>query len=223
MKKFPSILLICISLLFILSGCRMSKYSKGGDLDMSDAEYEELMPFSPDFEKALYKADLSVNGREFAGLMMIKAFEDDSYKLAFFSELGLSFFDFELRSMGEKNQMNLYVRNIYSPLDKNFLLNKFEKYFSMLLGPGPAGTVQKTFLVNDDVGVMIMMKSYKGKDGYISTNLIEPYKKLVNKGGLWNKEKISIAISKNSKSTSPESIIIEQPGFRLKFKLSLIE
>ncbi len=223
MKRFPSIFLICISLLFILSGCRMSKYSKGADLDMSKGEYEELMPFSHDFEKALYKADLSVNGHEFAGLLMIKAFEDNSYKLAFFSELGLNFFDFELRPVGTKNHLNLYVRNIYSPLDKNFLLNKFEKYFSMLLGPGPAGSVQKTFLADDDIGIMVMMKSYKGKDGYISTNLIEPYKKIVNKGGLWNKEKINITISKNSNATSPEGIIIEQPGFRLKFMLTLID
>ena len=68
---------------------------------------------------------------------MIKAFEDDSYKLSFFSELGLNFFDFELRPMGGKNQLNLYVRNIYSPLDKKFLLNKFEKYFSMGMSKVP--------------------------------------------------------------------------------------
>ena len=223
MKRSPTIFLIFLSLLFLSSGCHTPKYSKGGDLNMSKPEYQDLMPFPPGFEKALYKAELSVNGHDFAGLMMIKAFEDRSYRLAFFSELGLNFFDFELRPVGGLNHMNLYVRNIYSPLDKNFLLNRFEKYFSMLMGPGPSQGIQKTFLLDDAIGVMVMMRSYKGKDGYISTNLIEPYKKVINKGGLWSRERISIMINKSNKASCPEYIIIEQPGFRLQFKLTLIE
>ncbi len=84
MKISRSIFLIYLSLLLTLSGCYMSQFSKSGKLDMSDPEYEELMPFPSGFDKALYKAQLEVNGREFSGLMMIKAFEDGSYKLSLF-------------------------------------------------------------------------------------------------------------------------------------------
>lgn len=190
---------------------------------MTDPSYAELMPFSADFEKALYKAQLEVNGHEFSGLMMIKASEGSNYKVSFFSEVGLNFFDFELRDMGEQNKLNLYVKNIYPPLDKDILLNKFEKYFSMLLAPGPSGDIRKTYLAQEGIGIMILMKSYKGKDGYISTNLFEPYKEIVNVGGLFKKEKISIACSYNAGADSPESIFIEQPGFRLIFKLTRVE
>ena len=201
----------------------MSQYGKSGRLDMSDPAYDDLMPFTPGFDKVLYKADLEVNGREFAGLMMIKSAGARDYKVSFFSELGLNYFDFELRHIEGKNHINLYVQHIYSPLDKDFLLNKFEKYFSMLLGSGPAGETQKTYLNEEGIGIMIMMKSYKGKDGYISTNLVEPYKEIVNVGGPWNKEKIRITISPERKNGSPENILIEQPGFRLRFNLDRVE
>jgi len=155
MKIFRSIFLICISALLLFpAGCYMSQYSHSGKVNMSGPEYDDLMPFPSGFSKALYKARLEVNGREFSGLMMIKSFEDNSYKVAFFSELGLNFFDFELRPVEKQNHLNLYINNIYAPLDKTFLLNKFEKYFSMLLGPGPGDDIRKTYLAKEDVGVV---------------------------------------------------------------------
>jgi len=201
----------------------MSKYSKRGILDMSDTQYGELMPFGKGFRKALYKARLEVNGHSFSGLVMIKATGENHYKASFFNEVGMNFFDFELIDMGEQNRLNLYVKNIYSPLDRDMLLNKFEKYFSMLLAGGPAGGVQKTYLKQDDAGIMIMMDSYKGKDGYISTNLVEPYKQIVNVGGLWKKDRITIDLEPDRTSHCPRIITILQPGFRLVFKLTLVE
>ena len=118
MKRSRIIFLICISLLFILPGCYMSQYGKRSLLDMNDPAYGELMPFQPGFEKALYKAHLEVNGREFSGLMMLKESVDGNYKVAFFSELGLNFFDFELRNIDGENRLNLFVRNIYEPLNR---------------------------------------------------------------------------------------------------------
>lgn len=223
MKISRSIFLISLSLLLSLSGCYMSKYSKSGILDMSDPEYAELMPFGEGFEKALYKARLKVNNHDFSGLMMIKASEKGNYKITFFNEVGMNFFDFELMDRGDMNKLNLYVRNIYDPLDKDMLLNKFEKYFSMLLGTGPAGTEQKTYLKQKGIGIMIMMDSYKGKDGYISTNLVEPYTQIVNVKGLWKKEKITIDLKPDKTTHCPRIINIKQPGFRLEFTLTLLE
>lgn len=201
----------------------MSQYSKKGVLDMSDPQYGELMPFGKGFQKALYKARLEVNGHDFSGLMMIKASGDKGYKVTFFNEVGMNFFDFELIDMGEKNRLNLYVKNIYRPLDKDMLLNKFEKYFSLLLAGGPAGEVQKTYLKQEGVGIMIMMDSYKGKDGYISTNLVEPYTQIVNVSGLRKKDKITIDLETDKIKHCPRFISIRQPGFRLEFKLTLVE
>jgi len=223
MKISRSIFLISLSLVFSLSGCYMSKYSKRGILDMSDTQYEKLMPFGEGFRKALYKARLEVNGHDFSGLMMIKASGEKNYKVTFFNEVGMNFFDFELIDRGEKNRLNLYVKNIYDPLDRDILLNKFEKYFSMLLCRGPAGGIQNTYLKQEGVGIMIMMDSYKGKDGYISTNLVEPYKQIVNVGGLWKKDRITIDLEPDRTIHCPRVITIHQPGFRLVFRLTFVE
>ncbi len=59
--------------------------------------------------------------------------------------------------------------------------------------------------------------------GTSSTNLFEPYKEIVNIGGLFNKDRITITLSPDRNNNSPESILIEQPGFRLRFSLELVE
>lgn len=223
MKISRSIFLICISTLLLLpSGCYMSQYSKSGKLDMSGPGYDELMPFPSGFEKALYKARLEVNGHDFAGLMMVKAFEEENYKVAFFSELGLNFFDFELRGTGKKNHLKLHVNNIYPPLDKDILLNKFEKYFSMLLGAGPDGMEQMSYLKKDGSMVLMKVKSYQGKDAYLSKNLIEAYTEIVNLGKFRGNDRITITLSSGKQNFSPQNILIEQPGLRLQFSLELV-
>ncbi len=224
MKKFRSIYLICISLILLIpGGCYMSQYQKAGKTEISGVEYRELQAFSPGFKKALYKSDLSVNGHEFAGLMMIKAFENGSYKVAFFSELGLNFFDFELQPETDGNKMELRANNIYSQLDRKILLNSMEKYFSMLLSPGSGGGASKTYLKKDGSRIMTMLNSYKGRDAYLSRNLIEPYSEIVNIGGLRGKDRVTITLSAKKINNSPESILIEQPGLRLRFSLKLVE
>ncbi len=224
MKISRSIFLICISLLMLISdGCVMSKYRQGGKMDVSGQLYHEIKAFTPGFEKALYKARLEIYKHEFAGLIMIKSFEDGRYKVAFFSELGLNFFDFELVPIqGHKNRLNMRVNNIYEPMNKKILLRRLEKYFSMLLCPGYTG-VQKSFLKKDGSQVMLRVNSYKGRDGYISKNLIAPYHEIINIGGLWGKEKVSITLSSEKIDHAPKSILIEQPGLMVRFEMEIVE
>lgn len=223
MKAFRNIFLICLSLIaFSFSGCYMSQYNSGGKINVKGSLYQELRVFPENFDKALFKAYLSVNGHDFGGLMMIKSYPDGSYKLAFFSELGLNFFDFELRKIEKKNKMSLYINNIYAPLDKNILLNSFEKYFSMLLSPGLDNGEYKSFLRKDGGMVMVRVNSYKGKDAYLSRNLIEPYNEIINLGTLCGKEKIRITLYERKIPGIPEKILIEQQGLRMRFELELL-
>ncbi|HSG67113.1 MAG TPA: hypothetical protein VK994_00305 [Bacteroidales bacterium] len=224
MKISRSIFLIFLSfIMFVPSGCYMSKYRNGGTIDISGPGYQELRPFAPGFAKALYHAELSVNGHEFSGLLMIKSFAGNSHKVAFFSELGLNFFDFELRPMGAKNKLNLYINNIYSPLDRNILLNSLEKYFSMLLGPGLDEGQCKTYLKKDGSMVLVKTDSYSGKDAYLSRNFIEPYTEIVNLSKLCDNDRITIALSSGKHNSSPDSIHIKQPGLRLEMKMELVK
>ena len=182
-----------------------------------------MKPFPPGFEKALYHTDLSVNGHEFSGLMMIKAFEDGTYKVAFFNELGLNFFDFALIPRHKNSSLGLVVNNIYSSLDRKILLNSLEKYFNMLLGPLHPDEPQKSFLKKDGSMVMIRAVTYKGKDAYLSRNLIEPYNSIVNLSGLTGNDRITITLSPERSNFSPESIHISQPGLRLEMGMEVVD
>jgi len=201
----------------------MSQYRPTGKIDISNEGYIEMKPFPPGFEKALYHADLSVNGHEFSGLMMIKAFEDGTYKVAFFNELGLNFFDFALIPRNNKSRLGLVVNNIYSPLDRKILLNSLEKYFNMLLGPLYPDEPQKSFLKKDGSMVMIRLGTYRGNDAYFSRNLIEPYSEILNLSKITCNDRIAITLSQNKVNFSPESIHINQPGMKLVMELTLVE
>jgi len=200
----------------------MSQYGGSGKINMSGDDYLELMAFPPGFEKALYKAELVFYGHTFNGLMMIKAFENESYKVAFISEVGMNFFDFELRKITSDNKLNLYINNIYSALDRQVFINSLEKYFSMLLSPGINNKENKTYLKKDGSMIMIKVKSYKGKDAYMSKNLIEPYTEITNLRGITGRERITISLSPKKINLSPEFILIEQAGLDVSFKLELI-
>lgn len=208
-----------LSLFLFLSGCYMSQYNNGGRIDFGRQEYQELRPFNDNFEKVLYQARLSLRGKTFSGLMMIKKFPSDNYRLAYFSELGLNFFDFELRRSSKNNQMQLYVNNVYELLDRNILINSLEKYFSMLLSPGLEEGIYKTFVAKDGTHVLVLIDSYKGKDAYRSKNLIEPYEKVISLNSIKTRPKIIISISNERMNDAPSEIVISQPGLRMQFEL----
>lgn len=223
MKIYRQIFLASLSFFMLgLSSCYMSQYSSAGEIDISGSDYQELRVFTSGFNKALYKAEMKVHGHEFAGLMMIKEYDHENYKVAFFSELGLSFFDFELRRSNARNKFDLIVNSIYAPLDRNILLNNIEKYFSMLLSPGLDQGSCKSYLKKDGSRVMIRVNSYKGKDAYLSRNLIDPYTDIVNTGKLLGRERITIEIAKTANGRVPASISIKQAGLDMQFLLELI-
>ena len=208
-----------LSLFLLLSGCYMSQYKTGGKIDFGRQEYQEIRPFQDGFDKVLYQAKLSVRGNTFDGLVMIKKFPSDTYRIAFFNELGLNFFDFELRRSAKKNKMQLYINNIYALLDRKILINSLEKYFSMLLSPGLDEGIYKTFVARDGRHVLVQLGSYKGKDAYISKNLIEPYEQILNIRSLKRNPGIRMIISAQSLNHAPSKIAIEQPGLRMQFVL----
>ena len=203
-------------------GCYMAQYRQAGKIDITAAEYQELKPFTPGFDKVLYHAGLSVNSHEFSGLMMIKSFEGGSFKVAFFNELGMNFFDLELLPDNKNGRLELLVNHIYPPLDRKILLNNFEKYFNMLLAPGLESGDQRSFLREDGNMVMIRLNTYKGRDAYLSRNLIEPYASIVNLSKLRGNDRITIILSPGKENFAPESIHIKQPGMRMEMDLELV-
>lgn len=69
--------------------------------------------FGADFQKAIYKTDLKLYGKELSGITLIKKTGED-FRLVFLSEVGLKYFDLEFFARNDSVQ----VHHIASFLDK---------------------------------------------------------------------------------------------------------
>lgn len=98
--------------LFASASCRSARVSYPG----------EPVAIAP-FEKITYKAKVTWGERELAGLILVKKADDRNLRIAFYNELGMTYFEGTLdRSSGHQN---LIVKNIapsinYKPFIKNF-------------------------------------------------------------------------------------------------------
>ena len=224
MKKSQIIYLIWISsLLLLFNSCYLSRYSEASSDSIMQLEETSLKVFPPFFNKALYKVKIEVYGNEFNGLMMIKEVSKEYYKVAFFNEIGLNFFDFELKPSNDPNRLELDVHNIYAPLNRKGILKNFEKDFSMLLAPDLK--LGNTTVLNGDQGQLTMLKldSYKGYDCYIiKSPKLNTDKEIINICKALKKKKIKIIISEDNKSKLPETIEIEHLDKNLKLSFKLI-
>lgn len=117
-----------ISLLVILSGCSPFR---GITMAGSDDRPVALPAFA-DTEKVTYKAILTVRGVDYSGLMMIKAVEDE-YRIAFFSEVGMSYLEGSLQ--GESYPRRLACRTLSPFLSSRTTLKDLEAALNLLLAP----------------------------------------------------------------------------------------
>ena len=85
--------------------------------------------FDSTFEKALYKGTFDISKHHLSGLFFIKRTSSNSIRILFSSELGINFFDLELK--GDQ----FIVHSCFPSLNKNSLLKLLENDFRLLLIP----------------------------------------------------------------------------------------
>jgi hypothetical protein len=85
--------------------------------------------FDSTFDRALYKGSLDISKYHLSGLLLFKRTSANSVRIVFSNELGMSFFDFELK--GDE----FIVHSFNSFLDRAPLLKYLENDFRLLLVP----------------------------------------------------------------------------------------
>jgi len=80
-------------------------------------------------ENTWFTTTVDVAGRHISGLLLIKKMEDNSRRVVFTSESGLTFFDFEFASTGD-----FIVHHIVKMMDKKAVISTLRKDFDLLLG-----------------------------------------------------------------------------------------
>jgi hypothetical protein len=108
---------------FFLLGCT-SAYK---DLYQVEKDPSCLEKFIPAFEASWYRTSVNVTGKHISGLLLIKTMPDDSKRIVFTNEAGITFFDFEFTQDG------FVVHQVIRQLDKKPVINTLRKDFEMLL------------------------------------------------------------------------------------------
>lgn len=110
-----------ISLVFLASSCFSPKIIITGD---KAASYDKSMQPGKS-EKMTYKATVTYKDQELSGRVIVKKIHDETYRVAFFNELGMTYLEGELDKSSPKNK--LVIHNIVPVLDNKLFLRKFGK------------------------------------------------------------------------------------------------
>jgi len=83
--------------------------------------------FDTSFEKGLYKGSLDISKHHISGLFFLKRFSANDIRIVFSNEMGMNFFDVELK------QNEFIVHSCFPSLNREALLKLLENDFRLLL------------------------------------------------------------------------------------------
>ena len=91
-------LLLSSFLLLLLSGCKLGHYGRL-QVTQENKKYTTFPKpiFGDNFNSFLFKANISIYGKDVSGLLVAKQMEPHDYRVIFTTELGLKLFDFEFK------------------------------------------------------------------------------------------------------------------------------
>ena len=201
-------------LFLIISACLLASCSAGTVKGLQEQQLQEKTFKVPYFSDAaadyVYKAHISIYGRDFGGIFIAKKMNDTLYRAAFTTEFGNKLFDFEITDDSFK------INYILEELDRKIIVNTLKRDFMLLLKKEHTlsgqydeenSTVYKSES-NDRYNYLFVDK----KDGKLS--------KLVN--ATKSKEKIVINyLSENN--ILAKNIVIDHKNIKLRIELNHIQ
>lgn len=116
---------LCLLVLFT-TACSKKLYTEiqGQEVLLSAEEF--IKPVSDD-TTLIYKTGVDAYGRYLSGLLIIRSYDSDNYRLVFTTEMGMKLFDFEFKDN------KFHVHYCFDKLNKRPVIRLLEKDFSMML------------------------------------------------------------------------------------------
>jgi len=201
--------LLLSSCIFILAGCS-SVYK---NLQPATGDINYIEKFKPDFNVALYKAEVDVVGHHLSGLLLIKTLPDSSVRMVFSNEVGFKFFDFEFKPDGA---FKAYY--VVKQMDKKPVIKTLRKDFELMMIRKQ--DIKTAYLRKDDHNLYYIIRKQKGFFCYVTNasgtelermEISSPRKPIVQ------------AIMKNYKNGIPDTIGITHKNFSFTISLKRIE
>lgn len=128
-EKFPMRNLVSSSfclLVLLTAACSRKLYpeTQGQEIVLSADEFSKPVPADTTL---IYKTGVDAYGRYLSGLLIIKSYNGDDYRLVFTTEMGMKLFDFEFKDN------KFHVHYCFDKLNKKPVIRLLEKDFSMML------------------------------------------------------------------------------------------
>ena len=204
------ILYFLISFLFIvlLPSCGV-KTVDGFEREQKEGIYE-VTYFADTATDYVYKAHISVYGKEFGGIFIAKKINDSIYRTAFTTEFGNKLFDFEI------SDDSFRVNYILEEMDKKIIVNTLKRDFMLLLKQRHAYSSSYK-----SVDFEVYKSEHDNRYNYLflgteNNRLL----KLIN--ATKGKEKIEITYVPES-DVLAKNIVIDHKNIKLKIELNFIQ
>ena len=153
----------------------------------------------------VYKANISVYGRELSGIVIAKMISDSVHRVVFTTEFGNKLIDMELSDTYFK------MNSIVSELDKKLLVNTLKTDFRLLLR-----SAYKVKSEYGDPSNRIYKSRNKGRYLFVSTADNKLQNIIHSK---WRREKINLAFTAGDSGIA-ERIVIKHHNIKLKIELN---
>lgn len=126
MRPFQKAFLIFLSLwLILLLGCRQTTFTTVGMVELPQVK----LPVDEKIDKISYRMDLETKRGRFSGILVIKRMADET-RLAFFSEVGMSYFEASLQGAFP---CTLVMRSINPLISSSKTTGQLETAMNLLL------------------------------------------------------------------------------------------
>lgn len=209
MRRYQILFLTISSCLLLLSSCAV-KTVEGFEQKETALKSYTAKYFSDPAKDYVYKAQISVYGRDFGGIFIAKKINDTLYRAAFTTEFGNKLFDFEVTDNSFK------VNYILEELNKKIIVNTLKRDFMLLLKKHHDVAQQYESPQNT---------VYKSNDGkrfnYIFTDKTSGrLSRLVN--ATKSKEKTIITYNAESDILA-QNIVIDHKNIKLKIELNYLQ
>ncbi|MCX6249021.1 MAG: hypothetical protein NTW10_14945 [Bacteroidetes bacterium] len=169
--------------------------------------------FDSSFEKALYKGSLDISKHHLTGLFYLKKVSENSVRVVFSNEMGMTFFDLEI-----KND-KLIVHSIFPSMNKSSLLKLLRSDFRLLMVPDTTVKKSKQAASDDSGSILFKIKSARGSFYYTYDKLTDRISRIRTSGAIMGKT--DLQVTRDSR-LQPKKIEIANPVIGLHIQMTFL-
>ncbi len=132
-----NIFILILSVLFLTAGLTSCSYKHYKGFEQASGENISISAvYDTTFHKAVYKTVFKVFGQELSGLTIVKKIQPaNTIHVVFMSQLGLKFFDIEIRP--DKPDNWFHVNYLMESLNRDFIISILKTDFMLLFAKYP--------------------------------------------------------------------------------------